>query len=71
MVAIKIQLKPIPFDYKLKIGASAISLFLANFCYAIIDKNHPEKSYELLEDIKKTAAMLLEKEHSQKIKTEH
>jgi hypothetical protein len=70
-VTINTQLRNLPMQGKFKVGTYCISLILSNFCYAMIGKNHPDKTFELLEDIKKTAFNLLEYEFSDKQKKGH
>jgi hypothetical protein len=49
-----------PLEYKFKIGAIALSSLIADFCYAIINKEHPDLSKKLIDDIAKQAHIILQ-----------
>lgn len=65
------RLKSLPLEYKFKIGTGALSVFIANFCYSIIDKNHPEECLKLLEDIKNLSTIFITDRYSDQIKDKH
>lgn len=49
-----------PLEYKFKIGAIALASLTADFCYAIINKEHPDASKNLLDQITEQAHVILQ-----------
>lgn len=60
-------LSQMPLEYKFKIGAISIASLAADFCYAIINKEHPDISKKVLDDIFEQAHVILESRFSKSI----
>jgi hypothetical protein len=54
-----LSLSQMPLEYKFKIGAIALASLVADFCYAIINKDNPDLSKRLVEDIFTQSNVLL------------
>lgn len=53
-----------PLEYKFKIGSIALASLTADFCYAIINKENPDISKKLLDDIFEQAHIILQSRYS-------
>lgn len=57
-----------PLEYKFKIGAIALASLTADFCYAIINKQHPDASKNLLDQISEQANIILQSRYKSETK---
>ena len=55
-----------PLEYKFKIGSIALASLTADFCYAIINKEHPDISKKLLDDITEQSHIILKSRYGKK-----
>lgn len=46
-------------EYKIKVGASALSALIANFCHALVKKEYKDKSINLLDEMYLHSKVLL------------
>jgi hypothetical protein len=53
-------IQDMPLEYKFKVGSIALASLTADFCYAIINKEHPELSKKLMDDIYEQAHVILQ-----------